>query len=131
MAGIHEFSARLVDYAHRLDAIADAAAGKHPKGGRMTRWLMLPASGAALYAFVRGDLFSRQAKGLLSEAKSVASDLPDDLMAVVRQSAETVKDAVPDSDGSQQSRRSNPGRPSARRQTTTRKRTPRRKSTPR
>ena len=86
MAGIHKFSSQVIDYAERLSDVADAAQGKHRRrGGGMTRWLVLPASGAALYALLRSDTFSRQAKEVVDEAKTRASELPEDLVTRVRQ----------------------------------------------
>jgi hypothetical protein len=82
MAGIQEFSEKLITYATRLSDVADAAQGRRRSGGSRLRWT---ASGVALLALVRSDFFARQAKGVVNEAKTLASDLPDDLMAVVRQ----------------------------------------------
>jgi hypothetical protein len=82
MAGIQEFSEKLITYATRLSDVADAAQGRRRSGGSRLRWT---ASGVALLALVRSDFFARQAKGVVNEAKALASDLPDDLMAVVRQ----------------------------------------------
>jgi hypothetical protein len=88
MSGIHRLSSRVIDYAERLADMADAAEGKHRhRGGGTTRWLLLPASGAALYALVRSDAFSRPAKEVVDEAKTRASELPDELVARVRQTA--------------------------------------------
>jgi hypothetical protein len=88
MSGIHRFSSQVIDYAERLSDMADAAEGKHRhRGGGTTRWLLLPASGAALYALLRSDSFSRQAKEVVDEAKTRASELPDDLVTRVRQTA--------------------------------------------
>ena len=88
MSGIHRFSAQVIDYAERLSDMADAAEGRHRRKVRgTTRWLFLPASGAALYALLRSDSFSRQAKDVVDEAKTRASDLPDELISLVRQSA--------------------------------------------
>jgi hypothetical protein len=90
MAAIQDFSSRLIDYAERLSEMADAAEGKHRlRPTRTTRWLLLPASGAAVYALLRSDSFSRQAKGVVDEAKARASDLPDELLSRVRQSSGT------------------------------------------
>ena len=82
MAGIQEFSERVITYATRLSDVADAAQGRRRSGGSRLRWT---ASGVALLALVRSDFFARQAKEVVNEAKTLASDLPDDLMAVVRQ----------------------------------------------
>jgi hypothetical protein len=87
MAGIHDFSEKVIDYATRLSDVADAAQGKRRSGAGLMRWTVLPASGAALFALMRSDFFARQAKEVVSEAKTLASDLPDDLMGVVRQTA--------------------------------------------
>lgn len=88
MSGIHRLSSRVIDYAERLADMADAAEGKHRhRGGGTTRWLLLPASGAALYALMRSDAFSRPAKEVVDEAKTRASELPDELVARVRQTA--------------------------------------------
>ncbi len=49
-------------------------------------WLAQPsAAGAAVSALVRSDAFSRQAKGVVDEAKTRASELPDDLVSRMRQ----------------------------------------------
>jgi hypothetical protein len=85
MAGIDEFSEKVIDYATRLSDVADAAQGKRRSSGGLLRWTVLPASGAALLALVKSDFFARQAKEVVNEAKTLASDLPDDLMGVVRQ----------------------------------------------
>jgi hypothetical protein len=82
MAGIQEFSEKVITYATRLSDVADAAQGRRHSGGSRLRWT---ASGVALLALVRSDFFARQARGVVNEAKTLASDLPDDLMAVVRQ----------------------------------------------
>jgi hypothetical protein len=85
MSRIHTFSDQLVDYGERLSKMADAAEGKHRSGKTIRRWVLLPAAGAGLYALVRSDFLSRQAKEVVDEAKSRAADLPDDLMTRVRQ----------------------------------------------
>ena len=69
----------MIDYAERVTEMANAAEGKHNhKTSRTTQWLLLPASGAALYALLKSDAFSRQARGAMDEAKARASELPDD-----------------------------------------------------
>jgi hypothetical protein len=89
MAAIQKFSAHVIDYAERLSGMADAAQGKHPRpGGAMRRWIALPATGAALYAIVKSDFFSRQAKDVIDGAKTRASELPDDLMTRIRETVE-------------------------------------------
>ena len=82
MAGIQEFSEKVITYATRLSDVADAAQGRRRSRGSRLRWT---ASGVALLALVRSDFFERQAKEVVNEAKTLASDLPDDLMGVVRQ----------------------------------------------
>jgi hypothetical protein len=82
MAGIQEFSEKVISYATRLSDVADAAQGRRRSGGSRLRWT---ASGVALVALVRSDFFARRAKEVVNEAKTLASDLPDDLMDVVRQ----------------------------------------------
>jgi len=89
MATIQRFSTQVIDYAERLSGMADAAEGKGPRpGGTMRRLIVLPATGAALYALVRSDFFSKQAKEVIDEAKTRASELPDDLMSRVRETVE-------------------------------------------
>ena len=89
MNGIHKFSAQVIDYAERLSDVADAAQGKnHQQAGSAKRWLLLPASGAALYAIVKSDAFSRQAKEVMDDAKTRAAELPEELIGLVRQTAE-------------------------------------------
>jgi hypothetical protein len=85
MADIHKLSEQVIDYAERASNVADAAKGKGKGNGSGTRWLLLPAAGAALYALVKSDFFTRGAKVVADEAKSRASELPDDLMKAVRQ----------------------------------------------
>jgi hypothetical protein len=50
---------------------------------------LLPAAGAGLYALAKSEFFGQQAKTIVDEAKTVASDLPNDLMNTVRQSSST------------------------------------------
>ena len=89
MDGIHRFSDTVIDLAERLSNVADAAAGNPPTKGRngavTTRLVLLPAVGAGLYALAKSDFFTRQAKGVMDEAKTRASDLPNDLMKRVSQ----------------------------------------------
>jgi hypothetical protein len=88
MAAIQRLSTQVIDYAERLSGMADVAQGKHRRRGTMRRWIVLPASGAAVYALVRSDFFSRQAKDVIDEAKSRAADLPDDLVTRIRETVE-------------------------------------------
>ena len=84
MADVHKFSGQVIEMAERLSDVADAAQGKRRRGRLMRSWLLLPAAGAGLYAFARSDVFSRQAKEVMGEAKTRASELPDDLLRRVR-----------------------------------------------
>lgn len=90
MASIQKLSEYVIDYAERLSDVADAAQGKGSRRGSSTgtRWLILPAAGAGLFALVKSDFFTRQAKGMVEEAKTRASDLPDDLLRHVRQTSQ-------------------------------------------
>jgi hypothetical protein len=123
MNGIHKFSAQVIDYAERLSDVADAAQGKNQqRAGSTTRWLLLPASGAALYALIKSDSFSRQAKGVMDDAKTRAAELPDDLIGLVRQTTErssTRNGSTQSRTGSTQS--ATPKRTATRRRKTTRK----------
>ena len=88
MGTIQKLSSQVIDYAERVSEMADAAQGKHhQRAGLTSRWLLLPASGAALYAVLKSDALSRPAKEVMGEAKARASELPDDLLSMVRQSA--------------------------------------------
>jgi hypothetical protein len=58
------------------------------RGSFGTRWLLLPAAGAGLYALATSGAFSRQAKDIMDQAKTRASELPDDLMSGVRQTSQ-------------------------------------------
>ena len=89
MADINKLSEQVIDYAERAANVADAAKGKGKGNGAGARWLILPAAGAALYALDKSDFFSRGAKVVADEAKSRASELPDDLMKAVRQTPQT------------------------------------------
>jgi hypothetical protein len=88
MAGIQSISEQVIDYAERVSDMADAAQGRNRRvGSTLTRCVVLPASGAALFALARSNYVSRQAKDVVDGAKSRASELPDDLMSRVRQVA--------------------------------------------
>jgi hypothetical protein len=91
----------VIDYAERLSDVADAAQGKnHRQAGSAKRWLLLPASGGALYAIVKSDSFSRQAKDVMDDAKTRAAELPEELIGLVRQTT----DRSTSQNGSTQSR---------------------------
>src|SRR5215211_7601977 len=86
MAGIHKFSEQVIDLAERLEDVADAANGKGVRRGSFgTRWLILPAAGAGLYALATSGSFTRQAKSVVNQAKERASDLPEELVGLVQQ----------------------------------------------
>jgi hypothetical protein len=117
---VHTISDRMIDLALRLENVSDAAKGKAVRRrGPGTRWLLLPAAGAGLYALVTSRAFSRQAKDVVDQAKTRAAELPDDLMDRIRETT----------DGSSRtttrkptgSRRSSPPQTGARKATTRRK----------
>ena len=87
MANIYKFSDRMVDAGERLADVADAVQGKGSRNGRGigARWLILPAVGAGLYALVANGSFKRQAKSVANQAKTRASDLPEELVGLVQQ----------------------------------------------
>jgi hypothetical protein len=88
MADIERFSKQVIDYAERLVDVADAAKGKGPRhAGGGARWMLLPAAGAGLYALATSTSFTRRTKDVMEQAKSRASDLPEDLLNRVRQSS--------------------------------------------
>ena len=120
MNAINKFSAHVIDYAERLSDVADAAQGKnHRQATSAKRWLLLPASGAALYAIVKSDSFSRQAKDVMGDAKTRAAELPEELIGLVRQT----KTRSTSTNGTAQSRPATTRRrkPSTRRRRTARK----------
>ena len=65
----------------------------HRKGGRRRslgpKWVVLPAAGAVLYALATSGSLTRQAKGVMNQAKARASELPDDLLSRIRQTSQT------------------------------------------
>jgi hypothetical protein len=125
MAGIQEFSEKVITYATRLSDVADAAQGRRRSRGGRLRWT---ASGVALLALVRSDFFARQAKEVVNEAKTLASDLPDDLMDVVRQTgASGSRTRVSQTNGSTRRSAASVAKTRARKPSASRKRT----STPR
>jgi hypothetical protein len=86
MKDIQKFSQHVIDYAERLADMADAAQGRGTRRtGHRTRWLILPAVGAGLYAFAT----SSRTKGVMDDAKAKASELPEDLFKRVRQTTAT------------------------------------------
>jgi hypothetical protein len=90
MTDIHKFSRQVINLAERLEDMADAAQGRGRRGSSgTTRFFVLPAAGAALYALVKSDGFARRTKDVVNEAKTRASDLPSDLLKSVRQTQTT------------------------------------------
>jgi hypothetical protein len=89
MADIHKFSEQVIDLAERLEDVADAAKGKGNRRGSLgRRWLILPAAGAGLYALATSGSFTRGAKDVMDQAKTRASELPDDLLSRIRQTSQ-------------------------------------------
>jgi hypothetical protein len=126
MNGVKKLSSHMIDYAERMSAMADAAQGKRQQRHFM-RWLALPASGAALYALVRSESFSRGAKGVVDEAKTRASELPEDLVGRVREATKSTSGSQSSSSsGSSNGRSSSSTR---RRRTSTSRSSSRRKTT--
>jgi hypothetical protein len=124
MADAHKISERMIDMARRFEDVVDAAEGKGARGsgGIGTKWLLLPAAGAGLYALVTSNSVGRHAKGALDQAKNRAAELPDDLMGRVRQTSQ--KQSSRSNSGT--SRRSSPARTS---NSTRKTRSARKKST--
>jgi hypothetical protein len=91
MADAHKLSEHVIDMARRFEDVVDAAEGRGNRGsgGISTKWLLLPAAGAGLYALVTNNSVGRHAKGVLDQAKTRAAELPDDLMNRVRQTSQT------------------------------------------
>jgi hypothetical protein len=89
MADIHKFSEQVIELAERLSDVADSANGKRIRRGSLSpRWVILPAAGAGLYALATSGSFTRQAKGVMNQAKTRASELPDDLLSRIRQTSQ-------------------------------------------
>ena len=123
MAGIQSISGQVIDYAERVSDMADAAQGRQRRvGSTLTRWVVLPASGAALFALARSNYVSRQAKDVVDGAKSRASELPDDLMSRVRQVANgsTTTSRSPERKTSPSSRKTSSRSSSSRKRATSR-----------
>ena len=107
MGDIHKFSEYVIDLAERLDGMADAAKGKGTgSGGLRARWLVLPAAGAGFYALAKSGSVSRQAKVVMNQAKTRASELPEDLVGRVRETSPKSRSG----NGGQAGRRSSTGR---------------------
>ena len=87
---IQGFSERVIELAERMSDVADAAAGKKRRSpSAFTRLVVLPATGAGLYALAKSDSFGQQAKVVVEEAKALGSDLSDDLVNSVRQASQS------------------------------------------
>lgn len=103
-----------VDWAVRLENASDAGKGKVARRGG--RWLLLPAAGAGLYALATSGAFTRQAKDVIDQAKT----LPDDLMSRLRQTTEQSTETPTRSssgNGSRRRQRSRAGTSGTRRKT--------------
>jgi hypothetical protein len=115
MSDVHKFSERVIDMAERLEDVADAVQGKgKSRGGVSTRWLLLPAAGAGLYALATNNSFGRHAKGVIDQAKTRASELPEDLMGRIRQTSRTQSTANGGTRQSSSARRSSSRRKTGR-----------------
>jgi hypothetical protein len=116
MGSVHRFSDQVIDLAERLADVADAANGKGIRKSGATHWLLLPAAGAGLYALAKSGSLTRQARGVASQAKARATELPDDLVGLVRQASRTSPTRSSSSSSNGNSRRRRTAR-SARRKT--------------
>jgi hypothetical protein len=105
-----------VDWAVRLENASDGSKGKAARTGGAGRWLLLPAAGAGLYALATSRTFSRQAKDVMDQAKT----LPDDLIGRLRQTTEKSSETTRNTAGN--------GSRGRRQETTTRKSATRRKT---
>jgi hypothetical protein len=119
MADVQKFSKRVIDLAERFEDVADAAQGKGSRRSRPgTRWLLLPAAGAGLYALATSGSFARQAKSVMNQARERASDLPEELVARVQQT--TGRTNTRATSARQSTRKSSASRSSNQRRRTTR-----------
>jgi hypothetical protein len=105
MSDINKLSERVIEYAERASAMADAAQGKKRIRSTGLAWLVLPAAGAGLYAMARSKSVTRQAKGAMTEVKTRATELPDELLGLVRQSSQPARTAGSSNGTSRQSQR--------------------------
>lgn len=121
---VQRFAERVIEVAERMSDVADAAAGKHRRHpNALTRWLVLPATGAGLYALAKSDFFNQQAKVVIDEAKTIASELPDDLVNSVRQASQSPTKSTGHSSASAQRRTSRSSGQQRRRTTAASRRT--------
>jgi hypothetical protein len=109
MSDINKLSERVIEYAERASAMADAAQGKKRIRSTGLAWLVLPAAGAGLYTMARSKSFTRQAKGAMTEVKTRvktrATELPDELLGLVRQSSQPARTSGSSNGTSRQSKR--------------------------
>jgi hypothetical protein len=114
MNDVQNFSKHVIDYAQRLADMADAAEGHGRRKMGLTRWLVLPALGAGLYALATNG----RTKGVMDEAKTKATELPEDLVKRVRQSGGTSsRSTSKSSSGNGSSRKTQARRSGTRRKT--------------
>jgi len=127
VADIEKLSKQMIDFAERLADVSDAAKGKGIRRRRSgTLWVLLPAAGAGVYALVTSGSVGRRTKNAAEQAKARASDLPDDLLNLLRQPSATGQST---SGGTGQSRSGNAKSGSGRRTRSTRRNSSARKST--
>ena len=111
MNDVQNFSKHVIDYAERLADMADAAEGHGRRKMGLTRWLVLPAVGAGLYALATNG----RTKGVMDEAKTKATELPEDLVKRVRQNTGTTSRSTTGSSGNGSSRKTQSSKSSSRR----------------
>jgi hypothetical protein len=127
VADIDKLSKQIIDFGERLADVSDAAQGKGVRRRSTgTRWVLLPAAGAGIYALATSGSFARRTKSAVEQVKARASDLPDDLLNRVRQTSPTTNQSVSPSTGQSRSGSSRSG--SGRRQSSSRGRSSGRKS---
>jgi hypothetical protein len=86
VSDIKKLSEQIVKAGERLGNVADAVEGKDSERTLpRARWLLLPAAGAGIYAFVTSGAFTRQARDTVKDARDRASDLPDDLARLLNE----------------------------------------------
>jgi hypothetical protein len=115
MSDVNRLSERVIEYAERASAMADAAQGKKRVRSGVGSWLLLPAAGAGLYAIARSRSVTRQASDVMNGARVRASELPDELLGRIRQTSRSASTAA-NRNGAPRRRQasSNRGRGSAR-----------------
>jgi hypothetical protein len=127
VADIDKLSKQIIDFAERLADVSDAAKGKGIRRRSIgTRWVLLPAAGAGIYALATSGSFARRTKSAVEQAKARASDLPEDLFNRVRQTSPTTNQNMSEGTGQSHSGTSKSG--SGRRTTSSRRRSSGRKS---